>query len=106
MKLNLGLLFVAAQAAGVLSARGPHPLGSPREYKANLARQEAQACWYESGFGCADGYCWTACGDNGEWCWTAANGGSGDWESCNTFSDCIGSGDCATGDCKECGCSC
>ncbi|RDB29460.1 hypothetical protein Hypma_014819 [Hypsizygus marmoreus] len=46
-----------------------HPLGGGDKDKS------PKACQTESDGGCSKGYCWKVCGDNGQWCWTAENGG-------------------------------
>jgi hypothetical protein len=82
-----------------------HPAGPIAERQA-----DARACEpiYEP-TGCDGGYCWKRCGadsNSGEWCWTAENGGHGDWITCSGPSDCLAAGDCGIGDCDSCGCSC
>ncbi|RDB29454.1 hypothetical protein Hypma_014810 [Hypsizygus marmoreus] len=63
-----------------------HPLGKG---------VDAQACWTASPYGCSsDGYCWKVCGNNGEWCWTAANKGQGAWLRCSTYTDCHATDSC------------
>ncbi|KAF3902850.1 hypothetical protein AA313_de0207259 [Arthrobotrys entomopaga] len=68
-------------------------------------------CYFGAPYGCTKGYCWKSCGKNGEWCWTASQGGLGQWKACSSFNDCSTSGDFAcgagcTGKSKACGCSC
>ncbi|KAG7097997.1 hypothetical protein E1B28_005305 [Marasmius oreades] len=63
-------------------------------------------CWFGSPFGCTNNYYWKTCGSNGEWCWTARDGGFGAWAGCSTFQDCSIDIDCGQGDCGQCGCSC
>ncbi|KAF3310803.1 hypothetical protein TWF173_009160 [Orbilia oligospora] len=73
-----------------------------------LSGRAANACWFGASSGCTDGYCWKSCGNNGEWCWTAANGGSGNWLQCNSANQC-GTGEACGKGCKKsksCGCSC
>ncbi|KAI0839840.1 hypothetical protein F5Y06DRAFT_264757 [Hypoxylon sp. FL0890] len=89
-----------------------HPLGtsnsdiSERDLASDLFKRD---CWYGKPVGCTKGYCWKKCGD-GPWCWTARNGGFGDWYTCKKDSDCQTSfacGEVAGGrECKSCGCSC
>ncbi|KAL5698475.1 hypothetical protein ACHQM5_029507 [Ranunculus cassubicifolius] len=71
------------------------------------------ACYYESPYGCSDGYCWSSCGPSGsgQWCWLASNDGIGDWLKCAYFTQCVNVGtstcgkNCQAGS-KACGCSC
>ncbi|GAW26619.1 putative IDI-2 precursor [Rosellinia necatrix] len=81
-----------------------HPLG-----RGDPAALEKRKCWYESkSFGCSKGYCWKRCAprDTGNWCWTAAEAGWGDWHTCKDDGDCAIGLACGQGDCKACGCSC
>lgn len=67
----------------------------------------ASKCYFDAPYGCSDGYCWKACGNNGEWCWTAKNGGTGDWYTCSASTQCGDSDTYACGQgCSSCGCSC
>ncbi|KAF9534046.1 hypothetical protein CPB83DRAFT_728072, partial [Crepidotus variabilis] len=59
-----------------------------------LAERAAEGCWYDSQIGCTGGYCWKVCGNNGEWCWTANNGGVGSLISCSNWQDCSFSAPC------------
>ncbi|KAH7027953.1 uncharacterized protein B0I36DRAFT_433113 [Microdochium trichocladiopsis] len=81
-----------------------HPLGSAT---ALLGRRD---CYHDAPFGCTDGYCWKQCGatGSGQWCWTAGNGGFGEWIGCSTNQQCNQQQDCGVGpgDCGSCGCSC
>ncbi|CRG83198.1 hypothetical protein PISL3812_00548 [Talaromyces islandicus] len=80
-----------------------HPEGSAKE---SLSKRK---CWTGAPVGCSkNGYCYKSCGasGSGEWCWTALNGGLGDWKVCNSDEDCSSNDDCGAGNCKECGCSC
>ncbi|KXJ90353.1 hypothetical protein Micbo1qcDRAFT_205202 [Microdochium bolleyi] len=81
-----------------------HPLGSAT---AVLGKRE---CYHDAPFGCTDGYCWKQCGvaGSGQWCWTASNGGFGQWIGCSTNQQCNAQQDCGVGpaDCDSCGCSC
>ncbi|KAK1712028.1 hypothetical protein BDP67DRAFT_592438 [Colletotrichum lupini] len=58
-------------------------------------------------YGCSGGYCYKACDGNGRWCWTARNRGYGDWQTCDTNSDCanLDNVGCGKG-CASCGCGC
>ncbi|KAK6533668.1 hypothetical protein TWF694_002601 [Orbilia ellipsospora] len=78
---------------------------------AHLSGRSAQACFFGAPYGCTKGFCWKSCGKNGEWCWTANQGGLGQWQACSTFGDCAPSSNYAcgagcTGKSKACGCSC
>ncbi|KAK4222892.1 hypothetical protein QBC38DRAFT_374231 [Podospora fimiseda] len=79
-----------------------HPVGSAHEVL------EKRDCEYGAPVGCSGGYCWKQCGDegSGQWCWTANNGGYGDWIKCSTSSQCNTNMACGIGDCSACGCSC
>lgn len=97
---------------------GPNPRPEPQglgesDAKRDLddllnPREELQACWYGDPYGCSKGYCYKVCGDNGRWCWTAWNGGWGDWRTCSAKDDCKDTqgAECGEGGCKACGCSC
>ncbi|ETS79643.1 hypothetical protein PFICI_09496 [Pestalotiopsis fici W106-1] len=70
---------------------------------------EKRDCWFGGDHGCKNGYCWKRWGDdltNGYWCWTALNGGNGNWIQCSTDSQCTTIVACGLGDCKDCGCNC
>ncbi|POR32174.1 Uncharacterized protein TPAR_07615 [Tolypocladium paradoxum] len=72
-----------------------------------LTALEGRACEKAAQFGCSKGYCWKTCGNNGEWCWTARNGGSGSWYTCNSWHECGTEDSYACGKfCSSCGCSC
>ncbi|KAG8160058.1 hypothetical protein KVR01_010695 [Diaporthe batatas] len=89
-----------------------HPLSvngvsaGPEQVSGALEKRE---CWYGEDYGCSKGYCFQKCGSSGEWCWTAWNGGLGEWRSCDSNAQCdpsaAGSA-CGQGDCDACGCSC
>lgn len=119
MKL-INLLFTAVQIAVALSA-DPSGRASPQNDgrgtidATDLAKREnileARACWNGAAYGCSrDGYCWRKCGSAGEWCWLAADNGSGPWLKCVDKNQCapgaIGTASCGKGDCDACGCSC
>lgn len=118
MKLTY-LLFTATQIAVALSA-SPAGRPSPDDGRGTVNATdlaeggnplEARACWNGADYGCnRDGYCWRKCGSAGEWCWLAADSGSGPWLKCVDDKQCSpgntrGSG-CGKGDCDACGCSC
>ncbi|KAL5092916.1 hypothetical protein Trisim1_000648 [Trichoderma cf. simile WF8] len=67
-----------------------------------------RACYYAAPYGCTRGYCWKACDDDGKWCWTASQGGYGNWATCKTFEDCgLDDDDFGCGKrCQRCGCGC
>ncbi|KAK6539393.1 hypothetical protein TWF694_009618 [Orbilia ellipsospora] len=79
-----------------------------RSVVATLSGRGANACWNGASTGCSKGYCWKTCGSNGEWCWTAANGGAGDWLKCSNGNECTDGSACGQGcfQSKACGCSC
>ncbi|KAI8962745.1 hypothetical protein F5Y11DRAFT_181488 [Daldinia sp. FL1419] len=97
--------------AGAVRKCVEHPLGSASEE--SIAKREGalfeRDCWYGKSHGCSKGYCWKTCGD-GPWCWTARNGGFGDWYTCKSDNDCQTSYSCGESaggkECKKCGCSC
>ncbi|KAI0538381.1 hypothetical protein GGR58DRAFT_297554 [Xylaria digitata] len=73
------------------------------------AAMEKRSCVYSPDYGCSNsGYCWKRCNipDGGDWCWTAANKGYGDWYRCTEDSQCGLWQACGTGSCAACGCSC
>ncbi|UNI15481.1 hypothetical protein JDV02_002011 [Purpureocillium takamizusanense] len=82
-----------------------HPEGGS---KASRRDPEAAAeCWFGKPSGCSSGYCFKTCGNGGEWCWTASNGGYGDWITCKSDSACSTDQACGQGDnCSACGCRC
>ncbi|PIA59322.1 hypothetical protein AQUCO_00400313v1 [Aquilegia coerulea] len=116
MKLNINILFIVVQVAGIFAAaaaadvRADHPLGHKRAGVQSLAPMSAadlilaaanvnllasrgahqDACHYNAPYGCSDGYCWKSCGPrgSGQWCWLAANNGVGAWIKCTTFHQC------------------
>ncbi|KAI1416863.1 hypothetical protein F5Y13DRAFT_204254 [Hypoxylon sp. FL1857] len=72
----------------------------------NATIAQPRDCSYDAPYGCYEGYCWKACGDPGEWCWTARKAGFGSWYKCDTYKDC-GTLTYACGKhCDSCGCSC
>ncbi|KAF2664965.1 hypothetical protein BT63DRAFT_428917 [Microthyrium microscopicum] len=83
-----------------------HPLDNVVNLGArDLSAQET--CWFGKQVGCTGGYCWKVCDSGGKWCWTAKNGGHGDWWTCAKDNDCQEGGDYACGiGCSKCGCSC
>ncbi|KAK2764264.1 hypothetical protein FQN54_008956 [Arachnomyces sp. PD_36] len=87
--------------------REPSEMGWSPNNSNGLETLEQRACEHDAPYGCSDGYCWKVCGGAGEWCWTAANGGLGDWLTCSQWNDC---GQhtyfCGRGFCDDCGCSC
>ncbi|KAE8153973.1 hypothetical protein BDV25DRAFT_136343 [Aspergillus avenaceus] len=109
MKLNLGLLLVAVQAATAISAGASEVQGTSPPAKDLFA---PKACWTRSPYGCSENrWCWKQCGPGGKWCWLAKNGGRGEWKSCTSAEDCkpgVDDSDCGKGgkDCKACGCGC
>lgn len=85
-----------------------HPLSNETIPEPSLEKRE---CYYGSkDKGCDKGYCWKKCKGSGEgpWCWTARNGGFGDWYTCGADKDCKTSYDCGQSlkPCGDCGCSC
>ena len=105
-----------------------HPLGHVRAVDESLAPMNDtikgvavnvkspvdDACYYDAAYGCSGGYCWEACGNagDGKWCWMAAKGGWGSWDTCTTYVDCksfLSLSACGKGCIKNplsCGCSC
>lgn len=97
-----------------------HPLGNIRPGldteeqeteggEEGLVALKPRACHYGAPSGCSGGYCWKSCGllpASGEWCWTAALVGLGDWITCKTDADCNTLQACGIGLCSSCGCSC
>ncbi|KIJ40804.1 hypothetical protein M422DRAFT_173151 [Sphaerobolus stellatus SS14] len=87
-----------------------HPLGRnntmARSGLLERATDEPSACVKDTPYGCSKNFCWKVCGPNGEWCWTAANQGFGEWIACSTFNDCSTADACGQGSCSACGCSC
>ncbi|KAF2966352.1 hypothetical protein GQX73_g7221 [Xylaria multiplex] len=74
-----------------------------------IAALEKRDCYYGAKpYGCTDGFCWKKCSTNGggQWCWTAANGGFGDWIKCSSDDQCNAFQACGLGECQACGCSC
>lgn len=45
-------------------------------------------CWYGKYYGCSDGWCYSKCGQPGQWCWLAANRGEGAWLKCTNDNQC------------------
>ncbi|KAK1478559.1 hypothetical protein CCUS01_04905 [Colletotrichum cuscutae] len=85
-----------------------HPLTLKDGSSPNL---QARECWFGDKYGCSKGYCWESCDrSKGTWCWTAWNGGHGNWRTCSGKEQCAPAQQSACGkdckDAKECGCSC
>lgn len=116
------ILFIVAQITVALSLKigGPDVSEPPDDGRGTIPATElgtgnrlfARDCWFGVPYGCSQEKkrCWRTCGSAGEWCWLAADGGSGPWLSCTRDSQCSpqatpGTG-CGKGDCGECGCSC
>lgn len=116
------VLFIATQITLALSLKigGPGVGEPPKDGRGTIPATElskghqlfARDCWFGAPYGCSQDKkrCWRTCGPAGEWCWLAADNGSGSWLSCVDDSQCTpeatpGSS-CGTGDCEECGCSC
>ena len=68
-----------------------------------LEEVHAQSCAARP-WGCENGYCWKQCGDPGEWCWLAFDGGNGGWVTCANDGACNANNLPGTG-CRG-GCSC
>ncbi|KAI1141605.1 hypothetical protein F5Y05DRAFT_423351 [Hypoxylon sp. FL0543] len=112
----LGTVDITSLPEGVDASKvrqcNEHPLGdenasvAERDVAGDLFKRE---CWYGNPSGCTNGYCWKTCGD-GPWCWTAREGGFGDWYTCTTDADCKTSFACGQSaggkSCKKCGCKC
>ncbi|KAL3480423.1 hypothetical protein BJX99DRAFT_254726 [Aspergillus californicus] len=96
-----------------------HPAGrAPRgslDKAWSRKKRAGDDCWFDSASGCetgddGTGYCWSACdtgdGIDGNWCWTAWNGGWGEWRTCSNYIDCGFDPDatCGQGGCGSCGC--
>ncbi|OAA70175.1 hypothetical protein LEL_09991 [Akanthomyces lecanii RCEF 1005] len=133
---DLGVLTITAEELSKVDDKGAlrmcadHPLGRNRTLDvtggASLAPWsegesasdnnplQSRACKREAPYGCADGYCWKACGDKrkGYWCWTAGNWGKGGWNKCKRWQNCQPNDDANFGcgrNCRRpgvCGCSC
>lgn len=127
------ILFLATQITLALSLSEYAPGGPPESISVRDAPEDndgrgtipatslassgahrlfTRACYFGTPYGCSQDKkrCWRNCGPAGEWCWLAADGGSGPWLSCSADSQCSpevtpGSG-CGKGSCDECGCSC
>ena len=82
-----------------------HPVGKLLEQK-RTDQLDKRGCWQGNPSGCTRGYCWKTCGPTGQWCWTAYNGGFGDWIKCSNDGGCNTGMACGEGGCKDCGCSC
>jgi hypothetical protein len=52
-----------------------------------LEEAQVQSCASRP-WGCDNGYCWKQCGDPGEWCWQAVDGGQGGWLTCANDAAC------------------
>lgn len=82
-----------------------HPEGLLRQPQENEVFK--RDCWKRASLGCSNsGYCWRQCGQNGEWCWAAEEGGLGSWIRCSKWQDCNVNMACGGGGCDVCGCSC
>ncbi|RAQ62953.1 hypothetical protein COH21_013088, partial [Aspergillus flavus] len=85
MKLNISLLLVTAVPGTVLARVVPR--GDEAANDTPAAKQLAnvfavQKCWTQSPYGCSKNrWCWQRCQGNGQWCWLAHKGGTGDWTS-------------------------
>ncbi|PWY76124.1 hypothetical protein BO94DRAFT_538503 [Aspergillus sclerotioniger CBS 115572] len=76
------------------------------EARSDLNTLGERSCYSAAPYGCSKGYCWKACGENGEWCWTARKAGVGAWYTCSTYKDCgTTTYACGVG-CPSCGCGC
>lgn len=84
-----------------------HPAVVPKT-SANVNSLQKRECWNGKPLGCTDSFCWKVCGPlgSGQWCWTAAEDGVGDWKTCKTDADCSVFDACGAGSCDDCGCSC
>jgi hypothetical protein len=67
--------------------RGTSPVGGSSDLDLDTS-DDKQACYYDAPYGCTRGNCWKACGDKGQWCWTATKLGMGSWDKCKTWKDC------------------
>ncbi|KFY24034.1 hypothetical protein V493_05481 [Pseudogymnoascus sp. VKM F-4281 (FW-2241)] len=122
----LGILFLAIQTTGVLSASYagnpgvapdlsnsdiPPPGTAWAHSTGKFNPLTARGCVSNAPLGCDLGKkrCWKVCGDGGQWCWTANGDGSGDWNTCTNWGQCSQQPACGK-NCKknpgECGCSC
>jgi hypothetical protein len=81
--------------------------GVPADAEVASSPLEARDCYYDAEYGCSKGYCWKQCGPKGQgqWCWTALDGGFGDWITCSAWDDCNTNMACGQ-NCDKCGCSC
>ncbi|KAH6711895.1 hypothetical protein DL95DRAFT_373588 [Leptodontidium sp. 2 PMI_412] len=119
------ILFLAIQAAGVLSAPSagnegdapdlansslPPPGTLWERYSDQKSPLQARGCVSSAPFGCDLGKkrCWKVCGDGGQWCWTAGGDGSGPWNTCSDWGQCSQQQSCGKNcnNADECGCSC
>lgn len=90
-------------AAGTSPVARSEPLGNILAKRECLKPSDAQ-------YGCSkDKWCWSRCGNVGQWCWLAWEGGKGAWRGCQSNNDCrpLSESGCGQGDyCESCGCSC
>ncbi|OAA36903.1 protein kinase domain protein [Beauveria brongniartii RCEF 3172] len=112
----LGVMEAPASAyanGGIVRKCRDHPLGNSGSAPVSGKRDESpllnalhKRCNtpLDEPWGCSNtGYCWKACGQDGEWCWTAGNYGNGNWATCSSVGDC-GSDDERFGCSGGCGC--
>ncbi|KAF9464034.1 hypothetical protein BDZ94DRAFT_1257408 [Collybia nuda] len=109
--LAAALLSQTTNAVSVVSTtvdkRGlRRPLSLLSVTDSSLKNRAADSCVTSAPYGCDGGRCWKVCDSAGGWCWTAKDGGTGDWETCNSFNDCNTGMACGVGDCADCGCTC
>lgn len=115
MKLSTLLLTASQAVMAISAAHFARPDASNERWAVNIIGLTSGApgvrdCYYGAPYGCTKGYCWRTCGSDGERCWLAARGGSGDWLKCSNADECapgnIGGAGCGKGDCDNCACSC
>ncbi|KAN0075833.1 hypothetical protein V8E54_007103 [Elaphomyces granulatus] len=103
---DLGVMDTTNLPEGV----DPNAVRTCKEHPEGAGKSlESRSCWFKSNLGCSNGgYCYKSCAQpgSGEWCWTAANNGFGNWIICKSVSDCSPSDQCGAGGCSACGCSC
>jgi hypothetical protein len=86
-----------------------HARENEGDQSAELVDLSTRACYTGlSPGGCYQGYCWKKCdlAQLGYWCWTASNGGAGNWHTCTSDLECLITEACGAGNCGSCGCSC